>query len=114
VKYWEISTRVELEQLEQRALRHTSTEDRLVLEASGNPFAVTARLRTIGRKVEILDSHRVGKVYWCQRRTRFEECYQAGLKNFPERATSYGDYRYSLDRFRSRKSPGNIGKCVTG
>ena len=23
----------------------------------------------------------------------FEEYYQAGLKNFPERATSYGDYR---------------------
>src|SRR6266576_1511011 len=56
------STRVELEQLEQWALRHTSTEDRLVLEASGNVFAVAARLRTIGRKVEILDSHRAGKV----------------------------------------------------
>ena len=39
------STRVELEQLEQWALRHTSTEDRLVLEASGNAFAVAARLR---------------------------------------------------------------------
>ena len=25
----------------------------------------------------------------------FEEVYQAGLKNFPERATSYGDYRYN-------------------
>jgi uncharacterized protein (DUF885 family) len=25
----------------------------------------------------------------------FEEFYQAGLKNFPERATSYGDYRYN-------------------
>src|SRR5437867_3369608 len=56
------STRVELEQLEQWALRHTSTGDRLVLEASGNAFAVAARLRTIGRKVEILDSHRAGKV----------------------------------------------------
>jgi hypothetical protein len=53
---------VELEQLEQWALRHTSTEDRLVLEPSGNAFAVAARLRTIGRKVEILDSHRAGKV----------------------------------------------------
>ena len=56
------STRVELEQLEQWALRHTSTEDTLVLEASGNAFAVAARLRAIGRKVEILDSHRAGKV----------------------------------------------------
>ncbi len=33
------STRVELEQLEQWALRQTSTEDTLVLEASGNAFA---------------------------------------------------------------------------
>jgi len=60
------STRVQLEQLERWALRHTSTEDRLVLEASGNAFAVAKRLRMIGRKVEILDSHcagRVGKVY---------------------------------------------------
>jgi hypothetical protein len=56
------STRVELEQLEQWALRHTSTEETLVLEASGNAFAVAARLRAIGRAVEILDSHRAGKV----------------------------------------------------
>src|SRR5438128_9190212 len=41
------STRVELEQLEHWALRHTSTEDTLVLEASGNAFAVAARLRAI-------------------------------------------------------------------
>jgi transposase len=33
-----------------------------VLEASGNAFAVAARLRAIGREVEILDSHRAGKV----------------------------------------------------
>src|SRR5256886_16906625 len=39
------STRVELERLEEWALRHTSTEDTLVLEASGNAFAVGARLR---------------------------------------------------------------------
>ncbi len=56
------STRVELERLEEWALRHTSTEDTLVLEASGNAFAVAARLRAIGREVEILDSHRAGKV----------------------------------------------------
>jgi hypothetical protein len=48
------STRVALEQLEQWALRHTRTEDTLVLEASGNAFAVAARLRAIGRAVEIL------------------------------------------------------------
>jgi len=56
------STRVELEQLEQWALRHTRKEDALVLEASGNAFAVAERLRAIGRKAEILDSHRAGKV----------------------------------------------------
>ena len=56
------STRVELEQLEQWALRHTGAEDTLVLEASGNAFSVAERLRTIGREVEILDSHRAGKV----------------------------------------------------
>ena len=56
------STRVELEQLERWALRHTRSQDTLVLEASGNAFAVAARLRAIGRVVEILDSHRAGKV----------------------------------------------------
>src|SRR5256714_14507203 len=60
------STRVELKQLEQWALRHTRAQYTLVLEASGNAFAVAARLRAIGRKVEILDSRcagKVGKVY---------------------------------------------------
>ena len=56
------STRVELKQLEHWALRHTSKQDTLVMEASGNAFAVAARLREIGRRVEILDSHRAGKV----------------------------------------------------
>jgi len=56
------STRVELKQLEPWALRHTEDKDVLVLEASGNAFAVAARLRAIGRQVEILDSHRAGKV----------------------------------------------------
>ena len=56
------SGRVELEQLEKWASSHTNKEDILVLEASGNAFAVAARLRRIGREVEILDSHRAGKV----------------------------------------------------
>jgi transposase len=56
------STRVELEQLEKWALGHTREQDTLVLEASGNAFAVAGRLRGIDRKVEILDSHRAGKV----------------------------------------------------
>src|SRR5205823_13506018 len=56
------STRVELERLEEWGLRHASTEDTLVLEASGYAFAVVARLRAIGREVEILASHRQGMV----------------------------------------------------
>ena len=32
---------------------------------------------------------------WPQQNALFEEYYQAGLKNSPERATSLGDYRYN-------------------
>jgi transposase len=56
------STRIELPCLEKWALRHTRTNDVLVLEASGNAFAVGERLRAIGRKALILDSHSAGKV----------------------------------------------------
>lgn len=56
------STRVELKQLEEWARRHTGVEDVLVLEASGNAFCVAERLRALPRKVEILESHRAGKV----------------------------------------------------
>ena len=56
------STRVALPLLEKWALRHTRGSDVLVLEASGNAFAVAERLREVKRKVLILDSHRAGKV----------------------------------------------------
>lgn len=56
------STRVELKQLEEWARRHTGLEDVVVLEASGNAFCVAKRLRALPRRVEILDSHRAGKV----------------------------------------------------
>ena len=56
------SRRVELPQLEKWAQRHTSAEDVLVMEASGNAFAVAERLRALEREVVILDSHRAGKV----------------------------------------------------
>jgi transposase len=56
------STRVALPLLEKWALRHTGESDCLVLEASGNAFAVAERLREIKRKVLILDSHRAGKI----------------------------------------------------
>jgi transposase len=56
------STRVALPLLEKWALCHTREEDVLVMEASGNAFAVAERLRELKRKVLILDSHSAGKV----------------------------------------------------
>src|SRR5882762_12036287 len=56
------ATRVELQALEQWAARHTSKEDILVLEASGNAFAVAGRLRALPRQVALLDSHQAGKI----------------------------------------------------
>ena len=56
------STRVGLPYLEKWAMGHTRPSDVLVMEASGNAFAVADRLRAIKRKVLILDSHRAGKV----------------------------------------------------
>jgi len=56
------STRVALPELEEWAARQTAASDVLVLEASGNAFAVAERLRALGREVKVLDSHRAGKV----------------------------------------------------
>ena len=56
------STRVELRHLERWATRHGRKEDVLVLEASGNAFAVAERLRRLGYQAQILDSHQAGKV----------------------------------------------------
>ena len=56
------STRVALPELEQWVERHTTGHDLLVMEASGNAFAVAQRLRGLKRQVEILDSHRAGQV----------------------------------------------------
>lgn len=56
------STRVELKELEGWAARQTQPDDVLVLEASGNAFAVAQRLRALGRQVVILDSHQAGQI----------------------------------------------------
>lgn len=56
------STRVELKELERWASQQARSEDVLVLEASGNAFAVAERLRALRLKVQILDSHQAGKV----------------------------------------------------
>ena len=56
------STRVALPELEKWAQRHCRPNDILVMEASGNAFCVAERLRALKHKVEILESHRAGKV----------------------------------------------------
>jgi hypothetical protein len=56
------STRVALPLLEKWALRQIRESDCLVLEASGNAFAVAERLRVLKRKVLILDSRSAGQV----------------------------------------------------
>jgi len=56
------SRRVALEELEKWAQRHCQPNDVLVLEASGNAFCVAERLRAIGNRVVILESHHAGKV----------------------------------------------------
>ncbi len=79
------STRVALEQLETWVSRHTSKDDMLVMEASGNAFAVAARLRQVERRVVILDSHQagqVGKVYCANDRVdavKIARIYLSGL-----------------------------------
>lgn len=56
------SRRVALEELEKWAQRHCGPNDVLVMEASGNAFCVTERLRAIGYRVVILESHHAGKI----------------------------------------------------
>lgn len=56
------STQVPLPQLEAWVLRHTRAEDTLVMEASGNAFAVASRLKSIGRNALVMESHMAGKI----------------------------------------------------
>src|SRR5437667_12119138 len=56
------SRRVELPELEKWVARHTGEQDVLVLEASGNAFAVAERLRVLQRPVVILDRHRARQI----------------------------------------------------
>ena len=62
VRVLSTSSRVELSELEHWAQKQSGKDDVLVLEASGNAFAVAGRLRALGRRVEILDSHQAGKI----------------------------------------------------
>jgi transposase len=54
--------KVPLGQLQSWARKHTSPEDMLVLEASGNSFQVVRTLATIGRKALVLESCQMGRL----------------------------------------------------
>lgn len=54
--------KVPINRLESWAKKNTTTDDILVLEASGNSFDVARKLRRMGRKVEVLESCHVGKL----------------------------------------------------
>jgi transposase len=56
------SNKQPLANLEVWATHFTTPDDVFVIEASANTFAVADRLRAIGREVEILESHRAGKI----------------------------------------------------
>lgn len=51
-----------LNSLESWAKKHTTSTDTLVLEASGNAFAVAKGLQDIERQVIVLESHMAGKI----------------------------------------------------
>ena len=88
VRVLSTSTRVDLKELERWAERHSSKDDTLVLEASGNAFAVAGRLRALDRQVAILDSHqadKIGKVYCANDRVdavKIARIYLSGLSRW--------------------------------
>jgi transposase len=54
--------KVPMAQLQSWAKKHTSSEDLLVLEASGNSFQVVRSLKVIGRRAMVLESRHLGKL----------------------------------------------------
>lgn len=57
-----LSEKLPLDSLEDWALKHTGPQDTLVMEATGNCWALVERLERIGRGALVLDSVKVGKV----------------------------------------------------
>ena len=55
-------TQQPLEALGAWATRHTSVQDVLIIEASANTFTIAERLKTLGRQVVVLESHRAGQI----------------------------------------------------
>ncbi len=57
-----IFPKVPMTQLQSWAKKHTTAEDLLVLEASGNSFQVVRTLGAIGRRALVLESQQIGKL----------------------------------------------------
>jgi transposase len=57
-----IFNRVPMAQVQNWAQRHTTEQDQIVLEASGNSFQVVRSLAAIGRKALVLESCHLGKL----------------------------------------------------
>lgn len=57
-----IFNQVPLAQLQRWAKKHTTPQDRFVLEASGNSFQIVRTLALIGRKALVLESCQMGKL----------------------------------------------------
>lgn len=57
-----VCNKIPIQRLEAWARKNTTSEDVLVMEASGNSFDVARRLRRLGRKAEVLESCQMGKL----------------------------------------------------
>ena len=57
-----VFNKVPMAQLQSWAKKHTTAQDQIVLEASGNSFQVVRSLEAIGRKALVLESCQVGKL----------------------------------------------------
>src|SRR5205085_8763416 len=57
-----VFNKIPIQQLQGWAKKHTTAEDLLVLEASGNSFEVVRTLEAIGRKAKVLESCHLGKL----------------------------------------------------
>src|SRR5687768_16788374 len=57
-----VFNKVPMSQLQSWARKHTTAEDLVVLEASGNSFQVVRTLAAIGRKALVLESCQMGKL----------------------------------------------------
>lgn len=57
-----VSPSLPLTQLEAWFMQHTTPDDQIVLEASGNSFEIQRRLADIGRNAQVLESRRAGQI----------------------------------------------------